>query len=82
MASIVISDLHSVSSDLRPAGSDLFMDSESFLSEISDGELGVISGGTTPSVIVSAATAAASAAITKEVGEWAGKKIVEWLESL
>ena len=38
MASIVISDL-------RPAGSELFMDSESFLSELSDGELSVISGG-------------------------------------
>ena len=38
MASIVISDL-------RPAGFDLFMDSENFLSELSDGELSVISGG-------------------------------------
>lgn len=44
-------------SDLRPAGADLFMDSESFLSELSDGELSVY-GGATPSTIVPASAAA------------------------
>ena len=41
-------------SDLRPAGADLFTDSESFLSELSDGELSVY-GGATPVVVASAA---------------------------
>lgn len=43
-------------SDLRPAGADLFMDSESFLSELSDGELSV-HGGATPVVVAASAAA-------------------------
>ena len=38
MASIKISEL-------RPAGSELFQDSESFLNELSDREMGAIEGG-------------------------------------
>lgn len=68
MASIVISDL-------RPAGSELFMDSENFLSELSDGEMSGTFGASPPvvvasaiacfkiSVAVTAASAAAGAAI-------------------
>ena len=41
MASIKISDLH-------PAGSELFMDSESFLSDLSDVELSETMGGFSP----------------------------------
>ena len=35
-------------SDLRPAGSDLFLDSESFLNDLTDGELNSTHGGSTP----------------------------------
>jgi hypothetical protein len=38
MASIKISDL-------KPAGSELFSDSESYMSELGDSELGIINGG-------------------------------------
>lgn len=38
MASIAISDL-------RPAGSDLFSDSEGYMNELGDGEIGTIQGG-------------------------------------
>lgn len=43
MSTIKISDLH-------PAGSDLFSDSESYMSELGDNELDIINGGaiTTP----------------------------------
>jgi hypothetical protein len=47
MASIAISDL-------RPAGAELFMDSESFLSELSDGELSGTFGASPPVVVASA----------------------------
>ncbi|MBE9180625.1 hypothetical protein IQ268_18865 [Oculatella sp. LEGE 06141] len=67
-------------SDLRPAGADLFMDSENFLSELSDGELSVY-GGATPTIVpasaaacfkislgVTAVTAAAGAAVGGFIG--------------
>lgn len=38
MSTIKISDLH-------PAGSDLFLDSESFINDLVDGEIGAIQGG-------------------------------------
>jgi hypothetical protein len=44
MASIKISDL-------RPAGSDLFSDSESYISELGDSELNIINGGFTSSPV-------------------------------
>jgi hypothetical protein len=40
MANIVISEL-------RPAGSDLFMDSESYLTDLTDNELHMTQGGST-----------------------------------
>ncbi len=40
MANIVISEL-------RPAGSDLFMDSESYLTDLTDNELHMTKGGST-----------------------------------
>ncbi|GAB4194940.1 MAG: hypothetical protein Fur006_41020 [Coleofasciculaceae cyanobacterium] len=40
-------------SDLRPAGSELFMDSESFMNDLVDGELEAISGGATPTITTS-----------------------------
>ena len=55
-------------SDLRPAGSDLFVDSESFMSELTDDELGLQGGGfwatvgtlvtSAPSIAISLAGAA------------------------
>ena len=41
MANIVISEL-------RPAGSDLFMDSESYLTDLTDNELHMTQGSSTP----------------------------------
>ena len=41
MASIAISNLH-------PAGADLFMDSESFMNELTDEQLNMTHGGATP----------------------------------
>ncbi|PLZ90294.1 hypothetical protein [Fischerella muscicola] len=38
--------------DLKPAGFGLFSDSESFLTELSGEEIGSISGGATPYVII------------------------------
>ena len=38
-------------SDLRPAGSDLFIDSESYLLNLDDAELDSLKGGATPVVI-------------------------------
>jgi hypothetical protein len=46
MASIEISQLH-------PAGSELFQDSESFLSELNEQELGAIGGGTDRQLVTS-----------------------------
>jgi hypothetical protein len=45
MASIQVLDLHS-------AGSDLLMDSEGFLDELGNGELGSINGGFTPLSVI------------------------------
>ena len=44
MATIKISDLHS-------AGSELFMDSESYLNELTNEELNMAYGGTTPACL-------------------------------
>lgn len=41
-------------SDLRPAGTQLFSDSESYMSELSDGEFDSINGGIAPLLIISA----------------------------
>ncbi len=46
MASIVISDL-------RPVGSEFFMGSESFMTDLVEGELGDINGGITPAITTS-----------------------------
>lgn len=46
-------------SELRPAGSDLFSDSDNYMNELCDSEYETISGGLTPSLVWSAATAAA-----------------------
>ncbi|MEH2245624.1 hypothetical protein [Nostoc sp.] len=48
MASIIISEL-------RPAGIDLFHDSESFFSELTDADLDLTHGGMTPILAVSSA---------------------------
>jgi len=50
-------------SDLRPAGSDLFVDSESFMSELTDDELGLQGGGFWATV-AAAVTSAPSIAIS------------------
>jgi hypothetical protein len=49
MASITVSNL-------SPLGSDLFMDSESFMDALADNELSEINGGITPAVITTIAT--------------------------
>ncbi|QZZ20215.1 hypothetical protein J5X98_23590 [Leptothermofonsia sichuanensis E412] len=68
-------------SDLRPAGADLFMDSESFLSELSDGELSVYGGGTPATTVplsaaycfkVSLAVTAGAAVVGAAVGGFIG----------
>lgn len=46
--------------DLRPIGSDLFSDSQSFLNEISEEELGIEGGGTPLSFVIVSVTIAAS----------------------
>ncbi|MEH2285903.1 hypothetical protein [Nostoc sp.] len=45
MANIVISEL-------RPAGSELFMDSESYMHDITDNELHATKGGITPLIYI------------------------------
>jgi hypothetical protein len=40
-------------SDLRPAGSELFSDSESYMAELGDSEFEMINGGGTPTISVS-----------------------------
>lgn len=52
MATIEISDLH-------PAGSDLFIDSESFLNDLNADELGDINGGGTPAAATTVTTSTA-----------------------
>ena len=49
-------------SDLRPAGSDLFSDSEGYMSELGDNELEDIYGGIAPLLILSAARVGYAAA--------------------
>ena len=39
-------------SDLRPAGSDLFSDSEGYLNELGDGEFDAINGGLLPLIAI------------------------------
>ncbi len=39
-------------SDLLPTGSELFSDSESYMSELGDSELDIINGGSSPACIV------------------------------
>jgi hypothetical protein len=39
-------------SDLRPAGSQLFVDSESFMNDLADQELSATNGGFTPGIII------------------------------
>lgn len=63
MASIAISDL-------RPAGSELFLDSESFMDDLTDGEIS-IQGGLTPfwaSVVVVGSAATLGGAISASIG--------------
>jgi hypothetical protein len=68
-------------SDLRPTGSALFFDSESFMDELIDGEIGIY-GGATPaatssmpcfyaSVKVTAVALAAGAAVSGAIAYWA-----------
>ncbi|GAC1468335.1 MAG: hypothetical protein NVS2B14_10180 [Chamaesiphon sp.] len=44
MATIAISDIY-------PAGSDLFMDYETFMTDLTDSELNDVSGGSTPAIL-------------------------------
>ena len=44
-------------SDLRPTGSDLFSDSESYMSELGDNELGSVKGGILTSPVCAAVVA-------------------------
>jgi bacteriocin-like protein len=46
-------------SDLRPTGSELFSDSESYMNELSDSELETINGGLLPALLWSAGVAVA-----------------------
>jgi Ca2+/Na+ antiporter len=50
-------------SDLRPAGSDLFVDSESFMSELTDDELG-LQGGAFWATVAAAVTSLPSIALS------------------
>ncbi|TVP63778.1 MAG: class IIb bacteriocin, lactobin A/cerein 7B family [Nodularia sp. (in: Bacteria)] len=68
MASITVSNLY-------PLGSDLFMDSESFMDALNDNELAEINGGVTPAVITTIATkwfigAAVGGAIVGSIIYW------------
>jgi lactobin A/cerein 7B family class IIb bacteriocin len=48
MANIIISDL-------RPAGAELFGDSESFINELTDEDLNMTHGGITPGLVIAVA---------------------------
>jgi hypothetical protein len=39
-------------SDLRPIGADLFLDSESFINELTDEDLNMTHGGVTPVLVI------------------------------
>lgn len=49
-------------SDLRPAGAELFMDSESYMKDLSEAELG-IEGGATPTILVASSANCGYAAV-------------------
>ena len=53
MSTIKISDLH-------PTGSELFSDSESYMTELSDGNLEIINGGVSPIISITARLSARS----------------------
>jgi hypothetical protein len=63
MASIKISDL-------RPSGLDLFVDSESFLNDLSDSDLANTNGGATPVAITLLGAAWLGYSIGKEVASF------------
>ena len=44
MANIKVNDIKSASADIKPAGAELFEDSESFISDLQDNELTVAGG--------------------------------------
>ena len=44
MANIKVNDIKSASADIKPAGTELFGDSESFISDLQDNELTVAGG--------------------------------------
>ena len=63
MASIKISDL-------RPSGLELFVDSESFLNDLSDSDLTMTNGGATPTTVVLLGAAWLGYNIGKEVASF------------
>jgi hypothetical protein len=54
--------------DLKPIGTDLFMDSESFMNNLTDDELGGVAGGKTSSITWTAASSGACVATITLVG--------------
>ena len=63
MASIKISDL-------RPSGLDLFVDSESFLNDLSDSDLANTNGGATPTTVLLIGAAWLGYNVGKEVASF------------
>lgn len=55
-------------SDLCPAGSEFFLDSESYMSEISDSEVDTINGGSSPVCLATLSTYACATAISFATG--------------
>jgi hypothetical protein len=64
-------------SDLRPTGSDLFFDSESYMSELADSELDIINGGFTSSPLCVATSIAISKATIQRSSAACARKGVE-----
>lgn len=64
-------------SDLRPTGSELFSDSESFMEELSSGELGIQGGiiNTLAAVAISATTVSVAASVGFGIGILAYKAL-------
>jgi hypothetical protein len=62
-------------SDLRPTGSELFFDSENYMSELGDNELGSVKGGTSPII----ATATRSSLRCVQLTVDASEAIYDWL---
>ena len=56
-------------SDLKPTGSELFFDSESYMSELGDSEINIINGGATTSPFCIAVSAGVVASIIVEVSK-------------